>query len=354
MSRDQRDHSVAAKAKPVHPIGQPISASTNSGFKVRRSSQVLLPVSFVRWTWRPSRPFTGTRSVTEVPSFQSRAVGVIQSCDAWLRSAFRRPPALGLIPSQAFGVGQPRASRSRPGSSRLAPPRERKLSVCGVGQRRRNSVRLPPLDRVPEQARGVGHRAISRAMGEDEEPFPAMGRADFRRRKQSCRKAVAHVDQISGDLGKSEAEMMGDVFEEDERRPALTDDARNVGPEMPRIGRPLPPARDGEGLARIARKDDVHCATPRAAVEGCDVVPDRRRIQGRVFHPRHEDGCSIGFPLDVTHSAISAGASHAIPGIGGRAADGKMETEVESAGASAERESEQRTARAGRRASGGR
>ncbi len=36
MRRKQRDHAVATEAKSVHPVGQPISASTNSGFKVRR------------------------------------------------------------------------------------------------------------------------------------------------------------------------------------------------------------------------------------------------------------------------------------------------------------------------------
>ena len=35
MRRNQGDHAVATEAKPVHPVGQPISASTNSGFKVR-------------------------------------------------------------------------------------------------------------------------------------------------------------------------------------------------------------------------------------------------------------------------------------------------------------------------------
>ncbi|MDP3411331.1 hypothetical protein, partial [Bosea sp. (in: a-proteobacteria)] len=34
MRRDQRDHSVATEPKPVHPVGQPISASTNAGFKI--------------------------------------------------------------------------------------------------------------------------------------------------------------------------------------------------------------------------------------------------------------------------------------------------------------------------------
>jgi len=32
MRRNQGDHAVATEAKPVHPVGQPISASTNSGF----------------------------------------------------------------------------------------------------------------------------------------------------------------------------------------------------------------------------------------------------------------------------------------------------------------------------------
>ena len=40
MRRNQGDHAVATEAKPVHPVGQPISASTNSGFKVRRGSEV--------------------------------------------------------------------------------------------------------------------------------------------------------------------------------------------------------------------------------------------------------------------------------------------------------------------------
>ncbi len=48
----------------------------------------------------------------------------------------------------------------------------------------------------------------------------------------------------------------------------------------------------------------MNLATPRAAVEGGNIIPDRRLIQGFVFHPRHEGGCREGFPLDVTNSAI--------------------------------------------------
>ena len=98
-------------------------------------------------------------------------------------------------------------------------------------------------------------------------------------------------------------------------------------------------ARDGERLARIASSDDVHRAAPRAAVEGGNVVPDRRRIQGRVFHPRHEDGRGVGVPLDMTHSAISGAC--------------EVQSEVEPAGAGAEREAEQaRVAGSGRQTGG--
>jgi hypothetical protein len=186
----------------------------------------------------------------------------------------------------------------------------------GVGHSRSSSVRFPPLDRVPEQARGVG-QVVSFADSEDEEPLALVGRTDFRRREEACRKAVAHADQSAGDLGEAEAEMMGDILEEYEGRLDLADDPGDMGPEVARIIRTPAPARDAERLARIARSDDVHRAAPRAAVEGGNIVPDRRRVQGRVFHPRHESGCGEGFPFDMAHSTISG--------------DGDGEPEVETA-----------------------
>ena len=210
--------------------------------------------------------------------------------------------------------------------------------ASGVGQRRIISVRFPPLERVPEQARGVG-QVVALAMGEDEEPLALVGRADFRRREEACRKAVAHADQSSGDFGETEAEMMGDVLEEHEGRLDLADDAGDMRTEVARVVRAPSLARDGERLARIARSDDVHRAAPRAAVEGGNVVPDRCAIQGRVFHPRHEDGRGVGVPLDVTHSTISWAR--------------EMQPEVEPAGAGAEREAEQaRVAGSGRQTGG--
>ena len=198
--------------------------------------------------------------------------------------------------------------------------------ALGVGHKRSSSVRLPPLDRVPEQARGVG-QLVPFADGEDEEPLALVGRADFRRREEACRKAVAHADQSCGDFGEAEAEMMGDILEEDEGRLDLADDAGHMRPEVARVVRTPALARDRERLARIARSDDVHRAAPWAAVEGSNIVPDNSLIQGRVFHPRHESGCGVGFPFDVAHSTISG--------------DGDGEPEIEPAGAGAEREAEE-------------
>ena len=196
----------------------------------------------------------------------------------------------------------------------------------GVGQSRSISVRFPPLDRVPEQARGVG-QFVALAVREDEEPFTLVGRTDFRRREEACRNAVAHADQSAGDFGEAEAEMMGDILEEDEGWLDLSDDAGDMRPEVARVLRAPAFARDGERLARIARSDDVHRAAPWAAVEAGNIVPDRRRIQGRLFHPCHENGRGVGFPFDMAHSSISG--------------HGDGEPEVEPACARAEREAEQ-------------
>jgi hypothetical protein len=220
-------------------------------------------------------------------------------------------PALGLQPSFAIGVGH----------SRII------------------SVRLPPLERGPEQARGVG-QLVAFADGEDEQPLAPVGRADFRRREEACRNLVAHADQSAGDFGEAEAEMMGDILEKDEGWFGLGDDAGNMRPEVARVVRTPALSRDGERLARVARSDDIHRAAPWAAVEAGNVVPDRRAIQGRVFHPRHEDGCGVGFPFDMAHSTISG--------------DGDGEPEVEAARARAEGEAEEACISDSESASGGR
>jgi hypothetical protein len=321
MRRNQRDHAVATKPKPVHPVGQPISASTNAGFKVRGVPQEGAPAVGVTRTWRPSSPFTGVFARLVAPSLWSRAVGVIHirvASQSVVPSLCRRAVSLRLL--VRFRVPL------------LSP-------ASGVGQRRIISVRLPPLERVPEQARGVGQLVVF-ADGEDEEALAPVGRTDFRRREEVRRKAVAHADQSAGDFGEAEAEMMGDVLEEDEGRLDLADDAGDMWPEVARVVGAPAFARHAERLARVARSEDVHRAAPRVAVEGGNVVPDRRAIQGRVLHPRHEHGRGEAVPFDMTHSTVSGA--------------GEQEPEVEPAGAGAEREAEEARLSGSGSTSGGR
>lgn len=64
------------------------------------------------------------------------------------------------------------------------------------------------------------------------------------------------------------------------------------------------PAGDRQVLARETRHDDIHRAAKRPAVEGREIVPDKSRIQGLAFHPCHESGRCVGFPLNEAHSSI--------------------------------------------------
>lgn len=99
--------------------------------------------------------------------------------------------------------------------------------------------------------------------------------------------------------------MGADVFQEDPPGSDLGDDPGDVGPDPARVGGAAPPSGVALSLARVSRSDEIHDATPRSAVEAGNVVPDSSAIQGLRFHPGHESGRRIGFPLDVTHSAMS-------------------------------------------------
>lgn len=121
--------------------------------------------------------------------------------------------------------------------------------------------------------------------------------------------------------------MPADVLKETKAGFDLAHDAGDVGPKVSWVFVSELASGDGKRLARIAAMNDIHRAAPSVAVEAGKVVPDRCAIQGLVFHPRHERGRCIGFPLNVTHSSIS--------GVG------KVESEIEAASSGAEGETEQ-------------
>jgi hypothetical protein len=99
-----------------------------------------------------------------------------------------------------------------------------------------------------------------------------------------------------------------DVFEEGVLRFDFADDARDFRPEVARIFPPEPLSGDAERLAGIARNEAIHDATPRAAVEGAEIRPNRRRFKGAVRKARRQDAGRSSFPFHVT-DASSCGIS---------------------------------------------
>lgn len=79
-------------------------------------------------------------------------------------------------------------------------------------------------------------------------------------------------------------------------------------------------------LAREARSEDIHDATPRATVEAGKVVEDRRRTKDAFFHSRDQIRDDKGFPLHETDG-----------GVGGT--EDEVERQLESADAGAKGES---------------
>lgn len=112
-----------------------------------------------------------------------------------------------------------------------------------------------------------------------------------------------HVTQslkLSPDHVEATREVSWDVFAEEKSGLALAHDPRDVRPEVAVVVFSFALPGKAERLARVARKDEVHEATPRCTIEGGEVRPDRRLIQTPFFHSRDQVRGAKGFPLDVT------------------------------------------------------
>ena len=112
-----------------------------------------------------------------------------------------------------------------------------------------------------------------------------MRSAHFLRAKQSCPSFVTQVPKVVADLLEPVAEVRPDVFEEDQGRLGLSNDAADVWPEVARVlpAEALPRAR--ERLAGVRRHDAIHGLSEWSAVEGFDIIPDTSvRIQAAFFH----------------------------------------------------------------------
>jgi hypothetical protein len=138
---------------------------------------------------------------------------------------------------------------------------------------------------------------------EDEEPFPFVACTHFFRAKEPARNAVAQAFKIIGDLCEAEAEVAGHVFEKHDCRFHFANDSTHVRPKVSRIILSTTFAAQAEGLTWIPRSERIHDATPRSAVEGAQIRPDRCRSQAARFHRRCQVLDGEGFPLHPTDCA---------------------------------------------------
>ncbi len=125
---------------------------------------------------------------------------------------------------------------------------------------------------------------------ENEESLASMRSSDIRR----SHSRPVRIEPEAGKVGEHSVEAQGKVpshvLQEDEARSYLADDAANVRPEVARVLCAMSVAGGAERLARVARRDEIHRSTPRAAVEGLEIVPDWALVESAVLHSGDEHG----------------------------------------------------------------
>jgi hypothetical protein len=132
-----------------------------------------------------------------------------------------------------------------------------------------------------------------------------MASAGFERAEQARFDCKAHLLKVPKNGIGSQGHVTFNVLEETPFGIKLPNDAADVGPEVAWIVFASPVTGKAERLTGISASEDMNLSAPWASVEGGNVTPERRLIQGLVFHPCHESGCREGFPLDVTNSSIT-------------------------------------------------
>lgn len=257
-------------------------------------------------TWFAS--WSGCWSGSRFGERQSRAAGVFH-CVTCRPSAGRiAAPGLGdrLRPVETLASGV--AHRLTIVGCLAFAPDSPWQPAFGVGHARAASVSVVPECRplsVEYPAAQVVFESPAVAVGQHEESLAEVRRPDLGRAEQTPLRIEPERGKVAEDVGEPKANVARDVLEEGEGGSALVDDPSHFGPEVALVGFSSPLAGEAEGLARVARSDEIHDSTPRAAIEGSQIVGDRSAIQLRRLHPRHEDGRGEGFPLDVANGAAS-------------------------------------------------
>jgi hypothetical protein len=296
IRRNQRDHSVAEQAEPSGPIGgHPMSQETNLGL---------------------SRGESRIGSENFGPSVEISGAGREEGNEAaWVGSGVPPAPKLMLgppfSPSVERGVDQRTATSFsglafRSWVSGLALPSFQSRAEA-VGQSVSACVwrfgDCEPCNPGPVEllADGEVHAVI--AEGEDEEAFPLVARADFRRAVESRRSPVTQPSKLAEDFPEAETDVSRDVFQEHDAGLDLANRPAHPGPKVARIRLAAASAGEAERLAGIAGSEEMNAATPGSSRESPEIRPDRRRSQPPRLHCFRKVADREDFPLHVACDA---------------------------------------------------
>lgn len=316
--RSKRYDSVSHAAKAVlsigeqgwvHPGGQPINISANRGFKTRLS---VCPSGVVASGWWVDAIVC--RLSPPVPCDPGPVPLLVFGVGHWLLTC---ECSVSVVPRcrpescSALGVAQNRACWSSAISSLRFPPRLRNESVPGVCQRLHASAlkSFPCFPFLVDGGNVVVLFAISDdvGVGQAEPALAAVRGARFLRAEYVPFAIEPEGDQGTEDGIEESAPVSGNdawyVLEKDIARLNLGDDSPDIAPDESVVVHALSLSGEADRLAGETGSDEIHAATPRSAIEGRNVIPDRSVIQAAVFDPRGDDGCGELVPFDVADRA---------------------------------------------------
>jgi len=95
------------------------------------------------------------------------------------------------------------------------------------------------------------------------------------------------------------------VFQQRKSGSYFTNDPNGRRPEIAFVGLTFLFPSNTERLARESRSNDIHDATPRLAVKGAYVIPDRERRQVALLLPSKQDLSAVRIDFNRAHDAES-------------------------------------------------
>jgi hypothetical protein len=124
---------------------------------------------------------------------------------------------------------------------------------------------------------------------------------------QHCPLAVIpERGQVTEDNSESSSKQSWAVFHEDESGSNFANDARHVGPHPAALsGDACSLAGNADVLARESSRHHINTSSPRLAVKGANVIPNREGREKAVILSGGKYASCVGLPLNCTDGSPS-------------------------------------------------